>query len=272
MLTKAEKYYLEKLERWENAQKKERPNKIFHLYTQYFNKGIRYIPNEQRHKLLRLLNNSLFHLHTILFNSTFQRNTAELLTQYARTYNESIFTLNDMRKLNIDQINLLANKQIAHYRMLALGQGMLASKHTSFLMGDFLSIIIINIRAIQVIASVYGRPANNPFEMMTALKVFCAGCLPKEYRMKALSELMAEWERDSFGFFYQGTEELVQEEMLQSLLSELIKLSFLHKGKTSQTGTVIGATVNYRFTKNVTDFAHHYYQKVYLLSKQKENK
>jgi len=273
MLTKAETYYLEKLKQWENELRSERPNKILHLYTDYINTGLTYLPEMQKQKILRSLDNILFHLHAILFNSTFQRNTAQKLMQQARVHNESIFTLKDMTKLNIDQLQSIADKQMAHYRMLASAQGALASKHTGFLIGDFLSILIINLRAVQILASIYGRPAESPNEIMTALKVFCAGCLPKEQRLEAWNELMVEQEQEQQGFFYNGKEEIVQEKMLYTILTELIKLSMLvfFRGKSSYKGTIIGAAVNYHFTKKITEMAHHFYQKCYLLSKREEN-
>ncbi|WP_312095612.1 EcsC family protein [Niallia sp.] len=269
MLTKAEAYYLEKIEQWENELRNERSNKIFLLYSDAIRIGLSHLPDRKKHKLLRSLDNILFHLHAILFNSTFQRNTAQKLMHHARVYNESIFTLIDMKKLNIDQLQAIADKQMAHYRILASTQGALASKHTGFLMGDFFSMLIINLRAVQVLASIYGRPADSPNEIMTALKVFCAGCLPNEQRIEALDELMVELETEQQGFFYNGKDDIVQEKMLHTLLAELIKLSFLlfFKGKSSYTGTVIGAATNYHFTRNITEFAHHYYQKSYLLSK-----
>ena len=273
MLTKAETYYLEKLKQWENELRSERPNKILQLCSDYINTGLTYLPEMQKQKILRSLDNILFHLHAILFNSTFQRNTAQKLMQQARVHNESIFTLKDMTKLNIDQLQSIADKQMAHYRMIASAQGALASKHTGFLIGDFLSILIINLRAVQVLASIYGRPAESPNEIMTALKVFCAGCLPKEQRLEAWNELMLEQVQEQQGFFYNGKEEIVQEKMLYTILTELIKLSLLvfFRGKSSYKGTIIGAAVNYHFTKKITKMAHHYYQKCYLLSKRDEN-
>ena len=273
MLTKAETYYLEKLKQWENELRSERPNKILQLCSDYINTGLTYLPEMQKQKILRSLDNILFHLHAILFNSTFQRNTAQKLMQQARVHNESIFTLKDMTKLNIDQLQSIADKQMAHYRMLASAQGALASKHTGFLIGDFLSILIINLRAVQVLASIYGRPAESPNEIMTALKVFCAGCLPKEQRLEAWNELMLEQVQEQQGFFYNGKEEIVQEKMLYTILTELIKLSLpvFFRGKSSYKGTIIGAAVNYHFTKKITEMAHHYYQKCYLLSKRDEN-
>ncbi|MEI2365544.1 EcsC family protein [Niallia circulans] len=262
MLTKAEAYYLDKLEQWENERKSERSIKILHLYSDYIDTGLSYLPEWQKQKIVRSLNNILFHLHAILINSTFQRNTAQKIMQQARVHNESIFTLRDMTKLSIDQLQSIAEKQMAHYRMLASAQGALASKHTGFFMGDFLSILIINLRSVQVLASLYGRPADSPNEIMTALKVFCAGCL-------AWNELMDELEKEQQGFFYDGKDEIVQEKMLHSLLSELIKLSFIlfFKRKSSMAGTIIGAAANYHFTKEMTELAHHFYQKSYLLSK-----
>lgn len=129
--------------------------------------------------------------------------------------------------------------------------------------------LIINLRSVQVLASLYGRPADSPNEIMTALKVFCAGCLPHEQRKEAWNELMDELEKEQQGFFYDGKDEIVQEKMLHSLLSELIKLSFIlfFKRKSSMAGTIIGAAANYHFTKEMTELAHHFYQKSYLLSK-----
>lgn len=272
MLSRAENYYLEKVEQWENELSKKRPNKLFYIYSDYMSNRLFYIPEMHKQILLRSLDNILFHLHAILFNSTFQRTTAQKLTHYARVHNESIFTLKDMKKLNIDHLQAIADKQMAHYRILASTQGVLASKHSGFLLGDFLSILIINLRAVQVLASIYGRTADSPNEIMTALKVFCAGCLPHTHRVEAWDELMVDWEKEQQGFFYNGKDEIIQEKMLHPLLTELIKLSFLQFYKGSHTGAVIGAAANYHFTRNITEVAHYYYQKCYLLSKREESR
>ncbi|WP_048718524.1 EcsC family protein [Bacillus sp. 522_BSPC] len=271
MLSKAENFYLDKIEQWENELINQRPNKLFYIYSDYINASLSYIPDMHKQIILQSLDNILFHLHAILFNSTFQRNTAQKLMHQARVHNESIFTLKDMKKLNNDQLHAIANKQMAHYRLLATGQGILASKHTGFLMGDFLSILIINLRAVQVLASIYGRPADSPSEIMISLKVFCTGCLPYKQRMEAWVEIMGELEKEQQSFFYNGNDEMVPEKMLQTLLTELIKLSFLQFYKGSHTGAVIGAAGNYHFTRNITEVAHHYYQKSYLLNKREEN-
>jgi hypothetical protein len=271
MLSKAENYYMEKIEKWESELRNGRPNKILHLYSDSIDSALSYIPDMHKQKILHSFDTILFHLHAILFNSTFQRNTAQKLIHHARIHNESIFTLKDMKKLNIDQLQAIADKQIAHYRLLATGQGILASKHTGFLMGDFLSILIINLRAVQVLASIYGRPADSPSEIMISLKVFCTGCLPYKQRMEAWVEIMGELEKEQQSFFYNGNDEMVPEKMLQTLLTELIKLSFLQFYKGSHTGAVIGAAGNYHFTRNITEVAHHYYQKSYLLNKREEN-
>ncbi|MGN8844574.1 EcsC family protein [Niallia sp. Sow4_A1] len=271
MLSKAENFYLDKIEQWENELINQRPNKLFYIYSDYINASLSYIPDMHKQIILQSLDNILFHLHAILFNSTFQRNTAQKLMHQARVHNESIFTLKDMKKLNIDQLHAIANKQMANYRILASAQGALASKHTGFLLGDFLSMVIINLRSVQVLASIYGRPADSPNEIMTTLKVFCAGCLPYPYRVQAWDELMIEQEKEQHVFFYNGNDEIVQEKMLHTLMTELIKLCFLQFYKGSLTGAVIGTAANYRFTRNITELAHHYYQKCYLLSKRKEN-
>lgn len=124
MLTKAEAYYLDKLEQWENERKSERSIKILHLYSDYIDTGLSYLPEWQKQKIVRSFNNILFHLHAILINSTFQRNTAQKIMQQARVHNESIFTLRDMTKLSIDQLQSIAEKLMAHYRMLASVKGL----------------------------------------------------------------------------------------------------------------------------------------------------
>lgn len=51
MLTKAEAYYLDKLEQWENERKSERSIKILHLYSDYIDTGLSYLPEWQKQKL-----------------------------------------------------------------------------------------------------------------------------------------------------------------------------------------------------------------------------
>lgn len=102
MLSKAENYYMEKIEKWESELRNGRPNKILQLYSDSIDSALSYIPNMHKQIILQSFDNILFHHHAILFNSTFQRNTAQKLMHHARIHNESIFTLKDMKKLNID--------------------------------------------------------------------------------------------------------------------------------------------------------------------------
>ena len=268
-LTKSDNYYLEKINNWEkslemhsNASKK--------IYKKYMEFGLSLLPETIKEQIQALLDSSLFHFHSILFNSAFQKNAADKLIHSARAFNEEIVQLEDMTTLTSDQLHYIARQQIAHYRLLSFGQGAASgSGKNSFLLSDFLAMLAINLRSIQVIASIYGRPANSPYEIMTVLKVFYAACLPKMLQQEAWNQLMEELEQNQEMFFYKGTEEIIDEHVFSLLVKQIAKIMIiLHFSKSSPSfSRLFGGGANYQFTKKITNFAHHYYQKSYLILK-----
>lgn len=268
-LTKSDYYYLEKINMWEKELENHPPASM-EIYRKYMELGLSFLPETAKEQVYILLDSSLFHFHSILFNSTFQKNTADKLIHAARLFNEDIFQLEDMKTLTSDQLYYIARQQIAHYRLLSFGQGAASgSGKTSFLLSDFFAILAINLRSIQVIASIYGRPANSPYEIMTVLKVFHAACLPKVLQKEAWNQLMEELHHYQEEFFYKGTEEIMNENVFSLLVKQIAKIIFLlHFSKKSPYFSMFfGGGVNYQLTKKITDFAHNYYQKSYLTLK-----
>ncbi|GKU81566.1 EcsC family protein [Niallia sp. NCCP-28] len=266
ILTKSDYYYLEKIKTWEKELANHQPVNV-KIYQKYMELGLSFLPETTKEQIYMLLDSSLFHFHSILFNSTFQKNTADKLIDSARLFNADIVQLEEIKILTSDQLYAIAKQQIAYYRLLAFGQGAASgSGKTSFLLSDLLAVLAINLRSIQVIASIYGRPANSPYEIMTVLKVFHAACLPKMVQKEAWNQLMAELDNYREEFFYKGTEEIMDEHVFSLLLKQSIKIILiLHFSKKSPYFSILfGGGANYQFTKKITDFAHNYYQKSYL--------
>ncbi|WP_445489474.1 EcsC family protein [Niallia sp. 03133] len=271
-LTKSEKFYLLEIEKWEQQLYDYEPSYAEIVYKKWMDIGIEHIPESTKESIMMLLDSSLFHIHSILFNSTFQKNTSEKILQTARLYKDEIFILEEMCKLKIDQLNFIAKEQIGRYQMLAFSQGCTTGiGSSSLLITDLLGILLINLRSIQVIASIYGRPAHSPYEIMTVLKVFHSACLPRESQGEAWNELMEDlvYKKD---YFYKGKEEIVDERSFLLLVKQSMKLLFIYffSKKFSTMGIMVGGVANYQFTKKITEFTHKYYQKSYLLLKDVE--
>ncbi|MGP7818445.1 EcsC family protein [Niallia sp. 01092] len=270
-LTKSEKYYLHTIEKWEQQLYDYEPTYGEMVYKRFMDRGISLLPDTTKESLFIILDSSLFYVHSILFNSTFQKNVSEKIMQTARLFNEEIFSLEDMNKLTLDQLNFIVKEQIARYRMLAFGQGCTTGiGKSSLLLTDILAILVINLRAIQVIASIYGRPAISPYEIMAVLKVFHAACLPKELQGEAWIELMEDLYKQDY--FYKGKEEIVDESTFLLLVKQSVKLLCIYffSKKSSTIGMIVGSGANYQFTRKITEFTHKYYQKSYLLLKDME--
>ncbi|MFT8323353.1 MAG: EcsC family protein [Bacillus sp. (in: firmicutes)] len=269
MLTNSEIYYLHTIETWEQQLNDYRLTNEAKRYKKYLEMGVKLLPDTTKSSLFMLMDRSLFELQSVLFNSSAQKKATDKILQTARVFHNNIFRLEDMNKLTIDQLNLLAQQHIAHYRMLAFSQGALTgSGKSSLLLTDILAALVINLRSIQVIASIYGRPANTPYEIMTVLKVFYAACLPKELQGNAWNELMEELVYKE-EFFYKGKEEIVDESNFELLVKQCVKLLFItmYSKSSPLVSMLIGGGTNYHFTRKVTEFAHNYYQKSHLLIK-----
>nr|WP_275695685.1 EcsC family protein [Fredinandcohnia sp. SECRCQ15] len=245
-------------------------------YDKWLDQSFKLIPENVRNEFFLKLDNWLFHLNAILQGSQIQMDARQRILTSARIFQKDIEEISDLKELNIEQLTYLAEHQIARHRLYSFAHGSLSGTGGFVLLGtDIPALTIINLRIIQLIAMSYGYEVNTPYEMMTSLKVFHAATLPKRMSYKGWEMLVDEID-DSYQnhFFYEGSEELTNETWLSLPLKHILKalaITLLRK-KIIQgiplVSMAVGAGMNYQLTRQVSDFAHHYYRLRFLKEKE----
>jgi hypothetical protein len=202
----------------------------------------------------------------------------ERILTAGRVFHSEIETIEDLKALNIDQLQYIAQQQIARHRLYSFAQGGVAGTGSSLMLGaDIPAMAVINLRAVQLIAMTYGFEVNTPYEMMSSLKVFHAATLPPRMQGSAWEELMYELQSQEEFYFYEGKEDLTDITWIEQPMKQLFKAMAIYffRKKSVQgipfISMAIGAGANYQLTRKVTDFAHKYYQMRYLQEKKKRS-
>jgi hypothetical protein len=245
-------------------------------YNKWVEGSFDLIPEEIRKEFFSKVDTMLFHLQAAIQGTQIQMDARQRIITSARVFDDTIDQLADMNRLPIDKLAYLADRHIAKHRIYSLAQGGLSGTAGVLLLGtDIPTMTMINLRAVQLIAMTYGYEINTPYEMMISLKVFHAATLPKRLKHQGWRELIDEVENHpSQPYYYEGSEELTNKTWMQEPLKQLIKgiIIILFRKKVIQgvpvIGMVIGAGMNYQFTRQVTEFAHKYYQYRYLRDKE----
>ncbi len=244
-------------------------------YDKWLENAFQMVPEDVRIEFFSKIDIWLFHLHAVVQGTQLQMDARQRILNSARAFHEEIEHLSDLKKLSLDQLTYLADHQIAKHRVYSLAQGGLVGTGGLLLVGtDILTMTVINMRVVQLIAMTYGYETNTPYEMMTSLRVFHGATLPKRMKYKAWEELISDIDQSTENpFLYEGSEDLTDETWLEQPLKQILKgfVIFMFRKKMIQglplVGMTIGATMNYQFTRQVTEFAHKYYQFRYLTEK-----
>lgn len=274
-LTDRERTVLNDIQEWERKLLSYEPNDFQLTYEKYLERSFSLLPETVQRQFFSIIDTWLFHLHSIIQGSQFQIDAKERIKQSGRAFQKEIDQLSDMQKLTIDQLQYIAEQQIARHRFYSLAQGGLAGTGGSLLLGsDIPAMAVINLRVVQLIAMTYGFEINTPYEMMTSLKVFHTGTLPPRMQKEGWSLLMEELTVDQHHYFYKGKEEMTDITWIEQPFQQLLKAMVitLFRKRTIQgiplVSMAIGAGANYQLTRKVTDLAHKYYQFRYLKAKE----
>ena len=260
---------------WEQNLNEYIPTDIEQAYDKWVEFGFEKLNPDIKEQFFKNLDNMLFHLHAFIQGSDSQMIAKERLIKTARVLNEEIDQVSDLKNLTIDQLVYLADQQIAKYRIYSFAQGGLSGTGGALLGVDIPAVIILNLRAVQTLANVYGYDVTIPYEMMTSLRVFHAATLPKRMRAAGWSKLINEVQQfdDQFYYLYEKDEELTNETWLEQPLIQILKsmVIILFRKKVIQglplVSMAFGAGMNYKLSRQVTEFANHFYQMRYLLEK-----
>jgi hypothetical protein len=274
-LTKREIELFAKIQQWETTYFDYESTDFERTYQKWLQKGFAQIGDHKQEKFLSIIDNLLFHLHAIIQNSRYHEDARNRLILQAQVFNPEVEQITDLRLLPIEQLNFIASQQIAKQRLISLGQGGVSGMGGVVLLGtDLPAMLTINLRAIQLIALSYGYELKHPFEMMMALKVFHVATLPKDLQKGAWENLWTEIPENGVSpLFYDGQEEITDASWISQPIRQLVKgmvITMLRK-KLIQgvplVGMVFGATINYQFSRKVTNIAQRFYQKRNLLER-----
>jgi hypothetical protein len=263
---------------WEDQYFSYEPTDLTFAYENWVETGFQKLSDPVQKRVLNTIDTLLFHLHSLIQNSQFQLEAKQRLLNEARLFDDSIDSISDMKQLTIDQLRYITGQHVARQRLLSFAQGGLTGTGGLFLLGiDFPAVITMNLRAVQLIAMNYGYEVAIPGEMMTSLKVFHTASLPKRLRHEGWLQLQEEVFKQQYDpYFYEGDEVLVDSLWFEHTVKQLAKsvvIQLLRK-KVIQgvplIGMAFGATMNYQFSRQVTELAHQFYQKRYLYEKKQQ--
>jgi hypothetical protein len=274
-LTDREENVLNGIRLWEKNLLKYEANDFQLTYEKYLERSFSFLPKQVQKQFFSVIDSWLFHLHSIIQGSQLQMDAKERILSSGRIFRKDLEKITDLKKLDIDQLQYIAEQQIARHRLYSFTQGGLAGTGGTLLLGtDIPAMAVINLRVVQLIAMTYGFEINTPFEMMTSLKVFHTATLPPRIQKEGWASLMVELEGRGEYYFYEGDEDITDITWLEQPIQQIFKAMVitLFRKKTIQgiplVSMAIGASVNYQLTRKVTDFAHKYYQLRYLKEKE----
>lgn len=257
---------------WIDTLNEEKSNDFTNTYEKWMDHGFSMIPDHIKEPFFEKLDTWLFHLHSLIQSMQFQEDARNRILSTARVFDEEVNTIPEIKNLTIDQVSYIADQHSARHRLYAFIQGGITGTGKTILLGsDFLVMIILNLRAVQIIAMSYGYDIKTPYEMMTSLKVFHAATLPKRLKGNAWDLLVRELGEQQY--FYDGTDQITSYQSLEGPFKQLVKVYFIslfQKEKDSKwtfIPLVVGAGANYLFSRKVTDFADKYYKFRYLQDK-----
>ncbi|WP_413308277.1 EcsC family protein [Bacillus sp. 1P10SD] len=260
---------------WEKNLFNYEPNDFQLTYEKYLERSFSLLPETVQKQFFSLVDTWLFHLHGMIQGSQLQMDAKERILSSGRVFIPDIENISDLKNLDINQLQYIAEQHIARHRLYSLAQGGLAGTGSSLLLGmDIPAMAVINLRVVQLIAMTYGYEVNTPYEMMTSLKVFHIGTLPPRIQKEGWILLKDELEKHENPYFYEGTEEITDITWLEQPLQQLFKAMViaLFRKKMIQgmplISIAIGAGANYQLTRKVTELAHKYYQYRYLKEKE----
>lgn len=244
------------------------PNDFEKIYDDWLMQNFERMDHGIKEKMFSKLDDWFFHTHAFLQGTSFQNDARARILTVGQAISGEIESIEDMKHaLTIDQLTYIADQHKARGRLYSFTQGGLTGTGGWMLLGlDFPLMMVMNIRAVQLIGLTFGHEMNHPYEMMISLKVFHAATLPKRLQAEAWRELMKEIHNKEHPYIYGGDDRLTDEQWLEQPMKQVFKSLFIlmFRKKLFQglpfISIAIGAYSNYHLTKRVTDFAMRFYQ------------
>ncbi|MDF2945447.1 MAG: transporter substrate-binding protein [Bacillales bacterium] len=242
------------------------------LYEKIMVKIINLLPEKYDEKIFNIIDEFIFQIHATIQNSEYDKEFREDVLKTAIHFNPSIEKISELKKLPVNTLIYLDNIFSNRLRTMAQIQGgSLGLGRKVLEVSDLPLMLLINLRNVQQIATVYGNDINAPTELMLSLKVFHAATLPKRARKLEWVKLFKEVKTiDENLYFFDGDDCLTDITWLQQPLTQIIKLLIV--GKIRQVdfpfiSVLAGSYFNSKLFKQVNDFSRKFYQKRLLLER-----
>ncbi|HEY4554320.1 MAG TPA: EcsC family protein [Bacillaceae bacterium] len=266
----------EQLEEWRQSFLEYEATDFENSIDKWMDKAFSLLPEELQTQFFSKLDNWLFHMNSLLRESRIQEEAGNRIMTAARAFHPAVGSLEDLKSLSIDQLTFMAEQHAARHRLYSLAQGgMAGSGRKVFAASDYLALMVINLRAIQVIAMTFGNPVQSPKGLLETLKVYHVATMPERLKMFGWEELMDDLNKKDEEFYFDVPDPLSDHTWIDEPLKQLFKLGLItsisrKKEKLPLLAMAVGAGVNYRTTRKVTDFAIKYYQYKHLWEKSGE--
>ncbi|TCP32062.1 EcsC family protein [Scopulibacillus darangshiensis] len=273
-LTKAEEEMLERINKWENRFFHYEPTDFSVLYQSWIRRSQDNLSPEWVSKANHTIDRLVFHLQSLIQSTEWMKNGRDKILTEARAIDSGIKDIDDLKQLSVHQLAFIAQKHIGKQRLISSLQGGMTGTGGLFLLTlDVPLSIALQLYAVQLIALTYGYEVMLPGEMMTALKVFHIGLLPKRLKRSAWIEVEKEViEGEVNPYFYEG-QEIMNPSWVGSGIKQIGKTVVISSLKKKMLqgvpilGIAFGAGLNYAQARQVTDIAHHFYQKRCLMER-----
>ncbi|GIN58837.1 hypothetical protein J8TS2_31560 [Lederbergia ruris] len=277
-LSKREEHLWEELHEWRQSFFEYEPTDLENTYDKWLDKAFSMLPENVQEQFFLKVDDWLFQLNSLLRGTALQQEAAERILAIARSMDEQIHSMEDMRRMPIDQLTFLAEQQASKHRLYSLFQGgVTGSAQTLAITSDFVAMLVINLRAVQLTAMSFGYDVQSPKGLLETLKVFNVATMPERMKMFGWEDLMEDIQKDDQQFYYDVPDRITEPIWIDEPLKQLLKTTFIllfSKQKISGVpfiSIMIGAGVNYQTTRKITRFALKYYQYKHLYEKSTGN-
>lgn len=245
--------------------KKEEVNKSFSTW-------IRQLPEQQKQTFLEVLDQLIFQLSSYYHKSSRCNELEQKIMVEGRLFYSELDSITDMSQVPFHQLEYIEEKFKSKYRLYALMEGGIAGIGNPLSIAlDFPALLFINLNLIQHIAGTYGYSLRSTGEQMLALKVLYASTLPRNYRHESWEWVTEQIKnKNDYDILISDEESMIQPEWLETLAKQWLKsVALLGLRKSSKKGipilgVLLGANVNYHFTKNAAQFASYFYRYRFL--------
>ncbi|WP_066372613.1 EcsC family protein [Neobacillus fumarioli] len=274
-LTERDRKVLAEIHEWEQNLLQYEPNDFQLTYEKYLERSFSALPIKIQRQFFSLLDTWLFHLHSMIQGSELQLDVKKRILAQGRIFDKGLNNIEDLRKLEIEKLEYIADQQIARHRLYSFIQGGLSGTGGALALGtDIPAMAMINLRAVQLISFAYGFEVNTPYEIIQSLKVFHTATLPLRLQKEGWLSLTEDLKVGENPYFYEGNDEMTDVTWIEQPARQLLKafvISIFRKKLIQGIPIIsmtIGAGVNYHLTRRVTEMAQKYYQLRYLKEKE----